>query len=252
MFPLEYLDLATPHQKKQNDRNLQIGLEVKYAREKIINVNLRIELDNNRNELERVRLKMTTDYFVQQNELRVETNGNIMLLQETNENHDLQINNLSEILNKKRRALFQERIDNTRRCEYQQNDLNLLQEANVKLSRKLQETNEQHETKIKNLSDLLNRQRRDLFKERLDNTRLRENWVEDQLVEQLQTKLTKFSELYDIILPKLSEIQETNIQNLMVVSKVEGDIVDLNNLNKSYTDQEEMKIKMRRDFKTSR
>ena len=249
MFPLEYLDLATPHQKKQNDRNLQIGLEVKYAREKTINFNLRLELDTTRNELARVRLKMTTDYFVQQNELRVETNGNIMLLQETNENHDLQINNLSEILNKKRRALFQERIDNTRRCEYQQNDLNLLQEANVKLSRKLQETNEQHETKIKNMSDLLNRQRQDLFKERLDNTRLRENWVEDQLVEQLQTKLTKFSELYDIILPKLSEIQETNIQDLMDVSKVEDDIVDLYNLNNSYSYQEEMKIKMRRDLK---
>ena len=243
MFPLEYLDLATPHQKKQNDRNLQIGLEVKYAREKIINVNLRIELDNNRNELERVRLKMTTDYFVQQNELRVETNGNIMLLQETNENHDLQINNLSEILNKKRRALFQERIDNTRRCEYQQNDLNLLQESNDKLSTKLQETKEQHEAKIKNMSDLLNRQRQDLFKERLDNIRLRENWVEDQ------TKITRFSELYDIILPKLSKIQEKNVENLMDVSKVEDDIVDLYNLNNSYSYQEEMKKKMRRDLK---
>ena len=249
MFPLEYLDLATPHQKKQNDRNLQIGLEVKYAREKIINVNLRIELDNNRNELERVRLKMTTDYFVQQNELRVETNGNIMLLQETNDIHDLELNNLSEKLNKKRLALFQERIDNTRRCEYQQYEQNLLQESHDKLSKKLQDKKEQYVAKIKNMTDLLNRQRRDLFKERLDNTRLRENWVDDQLVEQLQTKLTKFSELYDIILPKLSEIQETNIQNLMDVSKVEDDIVDLYNLNNSYSYQEEMKIKMRRDLK---
>ena len=111
------------------------------------------------------------------------------------------------------------------------------------MTTKLQETKEQHEAKIKNMSDLLNRQRQDLFKERLDNIRLRENWVEDQ------TKITRFSELYDIILPKLSKIQEKNVENLMDVSKVEDDIVDLYNLNNSYLYQEEMKKKMRRDLK---
>ena len=114
---MEYLDLAIPHQFLQNDRNLQIlalgavqdlhhdvstnlRLEVKYAMEKKSNSILRQELDTERKVVSRLRQKMVSDHFVQQNELNEEIQGNEIKLQEANDQCEKKINKFSVLLHK--------------------------------------------------------------------------------------------------------------------------------------------------------
>ena len=67
--------------------------------------------------------------------------------------------------------------------------------------------------------------------------------------DQCETKINKFSELLNKILTKLTDIQETIVYNGLLVIKVDGDLVDLNNTNNSYNDCRRIKTQMRVDLK---